>query len=140
MRVYMYAMATINDPEVRDLLEKPNYAVVSTYNQNGSILSTVIWADAENGNIAINSALGRTWPSNLQRDPRVTLLIQEAGNPYNFVEIRGEAQATADGADEHINRLAKKYIDQDEYPFRQPGEQRIKFLIEPQHVRHVKQG
>ena len=133
-------MTTITDPQVRDLLEKPNYAVASTYNRDGTILSTVVWVDTESGDVAINSAKGRRWPTNLERDPRVTLLIQEAGNPYNYVEIRGEAKATTDGADEHINRLSKKFIDQDEYPFRQPGEQRIKFTITPQHVRHQRQG
>jgi PPOX class probable F420-dependent enzyme len=132
-------MATIQDPEVRDLLEKPNYAVVSTFNEDGSILSTIAWISAEDGNVAVNSAIGRRWPTNLQRDPRVTVLVQEAGNPYNYVEIRGTAEATTEGADEHINRLSKKFIDQDEYPFRQPGEQRIKFVITPQHVRHMKQ-
>ncbi len=133
-------MTTINDPEVRDLLQNPNYAVVSTYNRDGTILSTLVWVDTENGDVAVNSAIGRRWPTNLERDPRVTLLIQEAGNPYNYVEIRGEADGTTDGADEHINRLSKKFIDQDEYPFRQPGEQRIKFTITPQHVRHQRQG
>lgn len=133
-------MTTISDPEVRDLLQNPNYAVVSTYNRDGTILSTLVWVDTEDGDVAVNSAIGRRWPTNLERDPRVTLLIQEAGNPYNYVEIRGEAKGTIDGADEHINRLSKKFIDQDEYPFRQPGEQRIKFTITPQHVRHQRQG
>ncbi len=133
-------MTTINDSEVRNLLEHPNYAVVSTFNRDGSILSTLVWVDSEDDQVAVNSAIGRRWPTNLERDPRVTLLIQEAGNPYNYVEIRGEATSTTDGADEHINRLSKKFIDQDEYPFRQPGEQRIKFLISPQHVRHQRQG
>lgn len=132
-------MATLNDPNVRELLEKPNYAVVSTHNADESILSTIVWVSAENGHIAVNSAIGRRWPTNLQRDPRVTVLVQEAGNPYNYVEIRGEAESTTDGADEHINQLSKKYIDKDEYPFRQPGEERIKFVIEPEHVRHQKQ-
>ncbi len=136
----LMAMASITDPEVRELLEKPNYAVVSTHNEDDSILSTITWVDTEDGNVAINSALGRKWPTNLQRDPRVTLLIQEAGNPYNYVEVRGQAESTTEGADEHINRLSKKFIDQDEYPYRQPGEQRIKFVITPQHVRHMKQG
>jgi PPOX class probable F420-dependent enzyme len=132
-------MATLQDPDVRDLLEKPNYAVVSTYNRDGSIHSTVVWVDTEDGNVAINSAVGRVWPTNLQHDPRVNVIVQETGNPYNFVEVRGEAQGTTDGADEHINRLSKKFIDQDEYPYRQPGEQRIKFVITPQHVRLYKQ-
>jgi PPOX class probable F420-dependent enzyme len=132
-------MATIQDPGVRELLEKPNYAVVSSYNRDGSIHSTVVWVDTENGSVAVNSAVGRVWPTNLQRDPRVNVVVQESGNPYNFVEIRGTAEPTTDGADEHIDRLSKKFIGQDEYPYRQPGEQRIKFLIAPQHVRHVKQ-
>ena len=133
-------MTTITDSQVRDLLDNPNHAVVSTYNRDGTILSTLVWVDTENGDVAVNSALGRRWPTNLQRDPRITLLIQEADNPYNYVEIRGEAKGTTEGADEHINRLSKKFIDQDEYRFRQPGEQRIKFTITPEHVRHQRQG
>lgn len=132
-------MATLQDQGVRELLEQPNYAVVSTLNADGSVLSTLVWINAENGAVAINSARGRKWPTNLARDPRVTVLVQDAGNPYNYVEIRGTATATTEDADEHINVLTKKYLGQDEYPFRQPGEQRVKFLIEPQHVRHVKQ-
>ena len=133
-------MATIQDPEVRELLEKPNYAVVSTHNRDGSIHSTITWVAAEDGNVTVNSAVGRLWPTNLERDPRVNVLVQEGGNPYHFVEIRGEAQGTTDGADEHIDQLSKKFIGQDQNPYRQPGEQRIKFVITPQHVRYVKQS
>ena len=133
-------MATINDSEVQKLLSEPNHAVVSTLNPDGTILNTVAWISAEDGSVAVNSARGRRWPTNLERDPRITVLVYEQGNPYNYVEIRGRANATTDGADEHINALSKKYIDQDEYPFRQPGEERIKFVIEPDHVRHQKQG
>ena len=132
-------MASLRDEGVRELLEQPNYAVVSTLNAHGSVLSAVVWISAENGSVAVNSAVGRKWPGNLERDPRATVLVQEASNPYNYLEIRGTATATTEGADEHIDGLAKKYIGQDEYPYRQPGEQRIKFVIEPQHVRHVKQ-
>jgi PPOX class probable F420-dependent enzyme len=132
-------MASLQDPDVRELLEKPNYAVVSTHNQDGSIHSTVVWVDLENGSVALNSAIGRQWPTNLQRDPHVSVVVQESGNPYNYVEVRGTAQATTDGADEHINRLSKKFIGQDQYPYRQPGEQRIKFVIRPQRVRHYAQ-
>ena len=133
-------MATLNDSEVRELLSGPNFAVVSTLNSDGTVLSTIAWISAEDGAVAVNSAKGRRWPANLERDPRVTVLVQEAGNPYNYVEIRGKASATAEGADEHIDALAKKYIGQDRYPYRQPGEQRIKFVIAPDHVRHQKQG
>jgi PPOX class probable F420-dependent enzyme len=133
-------MATLNDSEVRKLLSEPNYAVVSTLNSDGSVLSTIVWISAEDGTVAVNSARGRRWPTNLERDPRVTALVYEAGNPYNYVEIRGRATAATEGADEHINALTKKYINQDEYPFRQPGEERIKFVIEPDNIRHQKQG
>jgi PPOX class probable F420-dependent enzyme len=114
--------------------------VVSTHDPDGTIHSTIVWVSTENGHVAVNSAIGRKWPTNLQRDPRVTVLVHEADDPYHFVEIRGTAQATTEGADEHINALSKKYIGQDEYPFRQPGEERIKFVIEPERVRHQKQS
>jgi len=132
-------MASLNDPGVRKLLEDPNYAVVSTLNPDGSILSTVVWVNEVDGQVAVNSAKGRRWPTNLERDPHVTVLVYEQGNPYDYVEIRGTATGTTEGADEHINALSKKYIGQDEYPYRSPGEQRIKFVIEPTSVRHVKQ-
>ena len=103
------------------------------------MLSTIVWISAEDDIVAVNSAKGRRWPTNLERDPRITALVYEAGNPYNYVEIRGRADATTEGADEHIDALSKKYIGQDEYPFRQPGEQRIKFVIQPDHIRHQKQ-
>ena len=132
-------MATLSDPPVRELLEQPNYAVISTHNKDGSIHNTIVWIDAEGDAVAVNSAKGRKWPSNLERDPRVNVLVYEADNPYNFLEIRGTASETSQGADEHIDALTRKYMGQDEYPFRQPGEQRVKFVIQPDHVRHVKQ-
>jgi PPOX class probable F420-dependent enzyme len=133
-------MSTLTDPEVKNLLDNPNYAVVSTHNEDGSILSTIIWVGADDEKVELNSAVGRRWPTNLERDPRVTVLVYEANNPYNYVEIRGTATSTTEGADEHIDGLAKKYLGQDEYPFRQPSEQRIRFDVEPSHVRHQKQG
>jgi PPOX class probable F420-dependent enzyme len=132
-------MTSINDPGPRELLEAPNYAVISTINQNGLIHNTIVWISAEDASVAVNSALGRLWPKNLQRDPRVTVLVYEAGDPYHYVEIRGTAVGTEAGADEHINALSKKYIGQDEYPYRRPGERRIKFVIQPEHVRYLKQ-
>jgi PPOX class probable F420-dependent enzyme len=132
-------MASLNDPPIKELLEQPNYAVITTTNHDGSLHSTVVWINLDRDRAAVNSAIGRLWPTNLQRDPRIAALVYESGNPYHFVEIRGMANGTTDGALEHINALAKKYIGQDEYPYLQPGEQRIKFVIEPTHVRYVKQ-
>jgi PPOX class probable F420-dependent enzyme len=131
-------MTNLTDSEVRKLLEGPNYAVISTLNQDDSIHSTIVWLSAEDGKLAVNSAIGRRWPTNLQRDPRATVLVYDAQNPYLFLEVRGRAEGTTDAADEHIDELAKKYIGKERYPFRQPGERRIKFVIEPEHVRLVK--
>jgi PPOX class probable F420-dependent enzyme len=133
-------MASLNDPEIHKLLTDPHYAVVSTISKNGSIHSTVVWVNLEDGAVAVNNAKGRLWPTNLERNPNVTVLVEETGNPYHFVEIRGTTTGTTEGADEHINALAKKYTGQDEYPYRQPGEQRVKFVIEPSHIRYVNQS
>jgi PPOX class probable F420-dependent enzyme len=133
-------MASIQDEAVRSLLEPPNHAIVSSLNQDGSVHNAVAWVSLEDGEVAVNSAAGRKWPTNLDRDPRVTVLVYDQSNPYDYVEIRGTAKGSRDDADDHINRLAKKYIGQDEYPFRQPGEERLKYVITPEHVRHQKQG
>jgi PPOX class probable F420-dependent enzyme len=133
-------MASLSDTEVRALLEAPNVAVISTKNPDGSILSAVVWVTLEDGVLAVNSAEGRQWPANLDRDGTVTLLVYPADNPYEFAAVRGKATRATDGDDDaHIDRLAKKYIDQDTYPWRQPGEARIKYVISPDHVRHTKQ-
>jgi PPOX class probable F420-dependent enzyme len=131
-------VASLNDPNVRDLLARQNYAVISTINPNGSVHNTVVWIDAEDGAVAVNSEVGRIWPTNLERDGRVTVLVSESGNPYNYVEIRGTATATREGAEEHIDRLSKKYTGKDEFPGRRPGVERVKFVIKPDHVRLMK--
>lgn len=133
-------MASLDDNAVRSLLEPANHAVVSTLNADGSIHTTVTWISLEDGELAVNSAVGRTWPTNLDRDPNVTVLVYDPQNPYEYVEIRGTATGSRDDADDHINRLSKRYIGQDEYPFRQPGEVRMKYAIKPERVRHQKQG
>jgi PPOX class probable F420-dependent enzyme len=130
----------LTDPKVLALLEPANYAVVSSINADGSILSTIVWQNMEDGVLKVNSAVGRRWPTNLQRNPQVNLTVIDAQNPYHFVEIRGTATGTLDDADDHIDRLAKKYLGVDTYPYRQPGEQRITFAIEPSVVRFIKQG
>ncbi len=133
-------MATLNDGDVRGLLEGPHHAVISTLNPDGSILSTVAWISLEDGELAVNSAEGRRWPGNLDRDPRITALVYEATNPYEYVEVQGTAAGTDQDADDHIDRLAQTYIGQDKYPFRAPGEVRKKYVITPERVRHQKQG
>ncbi len=102
-------MATLDDPGVRALLDKPNHAVVSTRHDDGSIHSTVVRVDLEDGRLAVNSAVGRKWPTNLQADPTITVLVYDEDNPYDYVEVRGTGRGTTDGADGHIDRLAQRY-------------------------------
>ena len=131
-------MAQISDPAVSALLAKPNHAVLSTLNADGSIHSAIIWLDVEDDKLALNSARGRAWPTNLERDGRATLLLLNEDNPYEYAEIRGTAELTDEGADEQIDTLAQKYINQEKYPWRTPDEQRVKVLITPTRVRHAK--
>jgi PPOX class probable F420-dependent enzyme len=134
-------VASLGDPEVRELLDDRNHAVVSTLNRDGSIHSTIVWINREDDVVAINSRVGRIWPNNLERDPHVTVLVFEAGNPYRFLEIRGTVTAVlGPAADDHINLLAKKYTGQDVFRDRRPGDERIKFVIKPDHIRHAVQG
>ena len=132
-------MTTLDDPAVTRLLTEPNHAVISTFNEDGSVHGTVVWVDLVDGSVAVNTAVGRRWPSNLERDPRITLVIYDQGNPYEYVEVRGRVRGRTEGADDHIDRLAKKYLGADSYPFRVEGEQRITYLVEADRVRHQKQ-
>jgi PPOX class probable F420-dependent enzyme len=119
-----------------ELLKGKNFAHVATLRKDGSVQSAPVWVDVQDGMPVVNSAEGRAWPRNLERDPRVTLTVQNMENPYEYIEIRGRvAERTHEGADEHIDSLAKKYMGVEEYPMRQPGEQRVIIRVEPEHVR-----
>jgi PPOX class probable F420-dependent enzyme len=134
-------MAQQIDEKSRALLEDKNFGHVATLNDDGSVHSTVVWVDAEDNRVVLNTAEGRVWPENARRDPRVTITVANSENPYEYTEIRGRVEEdTHEGADEHINAMSKKYIGQDEYPFRAPGEQRVIFRIEPERVRHYGGG
>ncbi len=126
--------ATIEGP-AEELLKGKNFANVATLRGDGSVQVAPVWVDVQDGQPVVNSAEGRAWPRNLERDPRVTLTVQNMANPYEYVEIRGKvAERTHDGADAHIDALAKKYMGVDSYPLRQPGEQRVIIRVQPEHV------
>jgi PPOX class probable F420-dependent enzyme len=121
-----------------ELLKAKNFCHVSTLRKDGSVQCAPVWVDVQDGQAILNTAEGRAWPTNLERDPRVTLTVQNLENPYEYLEIRGRvAERTHDGADAHIDGMAKKYMDVDEYPLRQPGEQRVILKIEAEHA-HVR--
>ncbi|MGH9731466.1 MAG: PPOX class F420-dependent oxidoreductase [Candidatus Acidiferrales bacterium] len=125
-----------NIPETyADLFTKPSFANLATLMPDGSPQVTPVWVDFDGSHVLFNSALGRVKDKNIRRDPRVSLAIQDSGNPYRYVEIRGRVvEITQKGADEHINKLSQKYLGKPVYPFRQPGEVRVLYRIEPQHV------
>ncbi|HEX3910146.1 MAG TPA: PPOX class F420-dependent oxidoreductase [Solirubrobacteraceae bacterium] len=128
-------MSATVDGKAEQLLQGKNFCVVSTLRKDGTVHAAPVWVDVQEGQPVLNSAEGRAWPSNLERDPRVTLTVQNMENPYEYVEIRGTvAERTQEGADEHIDAMAKKYMDADSYPLRKPGEQRVIIRVAPERV------
>jgi PPOX class probable F420-dependent enzyme len=120
-----------------ELLKAKNYCHVATLRPDGTVHGVPVWVDVQEGRPTLNTAEGRAWPRNLERDPRVTLTVQNMENPYEYVEIRGRAaERTTEGADAHIDAMAKKYLDAETYPLRRPGEQRVIIRVEPEYV-HV---
>lgn len=113
------------------LIDGKNFAHVATRFPNGEIQVNPVWVDREGDTVVINSAEGRAKVKNMAKDPQVTIEISNHENPYQYVELRGRVrQMTHDGADQHIDAMAKKYMDLDEYPLRRPGEIRVKILID----------
>jgi PPOX class probable F420-dependent enzyme len=130
-------MSTTIEGRGAELLQAKNFANVATLRPDGSVHAVPVWVDLQDGRPVVNTAEGRAWPRNLERDPRVTITVQNLENPYEYLMVRGRvSERTHEGADEHIDSLAKKYLDKDSYPFRQPGEQRLIIRIEPEQV-HV---
>jgi PPOX class probable F420-dependent enzyme len=125
----------------REIVEAPNYVVVSIPRSDGTVQSVVVWADLDGEQILLNSAIGRHWPANLKRAGRATVLAMAGNDPYEWVAVEGElVEATTDGADPDIDRLAKKYLGVDSYPYRRPDERRISFRLRPQRIKYLKQG
>lgn len=126
-------MATSVPDKYADLFKKKAFANLGTLNPDGSPQVTPVWVDYDGKHVRVNSALGRIKDKNIRRDPRVALSIQDPDNPYRYLEIRGKvSEITQNGADLHIDSLAKKYLGVDKYPNRRPGEVRVLYKIEPQ--------
>ncbi|HUF43517.1 MAG TPA: PPOX class F420-dependent oxidoreductase [Verrucomicrobiae bacterium] len=125
-------MAAMISETFKDLFEKKAFAQLATLMKDGSPQVTPVWCDFDGGLVWINTAKGRIKDKNMRRDQRVALSIQDPDNGYRYLAIQGEiAEITEDGADAHIDRLAKKYLDKDRYPFRGPGEVRVVYKIRP---------
>ncbi|HYY64088.1 MAG TPA: PPOX class F420-dependent oxidoreductase [Gaiellaceae bacterium] len=124
-------MAQLTDEQARLLLE-PNFATVGTLGPDGSPQLTIVWIDWDGANVLFNTAAGRAKPRNLERDPRVNVLVADRADGYRWVAILGRAELTADGAAEHIDKLARKYTGEGWEP--KPGEQRLLVRVRPERV------
>ena len=122
----------------RDLFTKRAFASLATVMPDGSPQVTPVWCDLEGDMVIFNSAKGRQKDKNVRRDPRVALAVIDPENPYRYIEIRGRVvEITEHGADAHIDKLAKKYLGADKYPYRQPNEQRVIYKIQPERTNTV---
>ncbi len=125
-------MATIPDSYLDLLQQKKAFANLATLMADGSPQVTPVWFDYTDGVIRMNTAKGRVKSRTLKPGAPVALAIMDPDNPYRYVQIRGQVRrAVEQGADAHIDSLAKKYLGKDTYPFRQPGEVRVMYEIEP---------
>ncbi|HVC29801.1 MAG TPA: PPOX class F420-dependent oxidoreductase [Steroidobacteraceae bacterium] len=126
--------AQLNDAAIK-LLAQPFICNLATLLADGSPQITPVWVDYDGRNILINTSEGRQKTKDVERDPRIALDVLDPQNPYAVLSLRGRVVAREhEGADAHIDKLAKKYLGKDQYPFRQAGEQRVILRIEPERI------
>ena len=126
-------MAAISERVARLFLDR-NFACVATIREDGTPHVTPVWIDYDGENVVFNTAVGRAKERHLRRDPRVTVEVHEHDDPYSYVQVTGTAELTTEGADEHIDKMAKKYFGIDRYRSRAPGEQRILVIVRVEQV------
>jgi len=115
-----------------DLFQKKTFAALATVMPDGTPQVTPVWIDYDGKHMIVNSARGRIKDKNMKPGALVAEEPIDTENPYRHLQVRGRvAEVTEKGADEHIDRMAKKYLDKDKYPFRQPGEVRVIYKIKP---------
>ena len=128
-------MAAQIPDKYRDLFKKQAFAHLATLMPDGSPQVTPVWIDFDGRNVIVNSAKGRLKDKNMRRNKKVALSVADPDNPYRYLAVQGRvAEVTEQGADAHIDSMAKKYLGKDKYPFRAPGEVRVLYKIEPDKV------
>jgi PPOX class probable F420-dependent enzyme len=127
-------MTTDLSTKARSLIERPVLANVATVDSTGRPQLTPVWIDLEGNDLVFNTAKGRAKFTNLEKNPSVAVSIVDPDDQYNVVVVRGTAEATEEGADAHIDKLAKKYLGVDTYPMRRPDEVRVKYKVHADHV------
>lgn len=118
----------------RAFLEQPFAGVATTLRSDGSPHSTVVWVDVDDEGPSFNTAEGRAKPRHLERDPRLSLTVVDPQDQYRWIAISGRVELTTEGADAQIDKLAKKYLDADSYPWRKPDETRLRVRIRPERI------
>src|SRR5512141_768875 len=112
-------MSNVIPEKYRDLFNKPAFANLATLMPDGRPQVTPVWCDFDGSHVIVNSAKGRRKDLNMRAEPRVSLAIIDPDNPYRYLEVRGlVTEITEEGADAHINKMAKKYMGVDAYPYR----------------------
>ena len=123
-------MADVLSEKSRALIARPVLASLATLNPDGSPQITPLWVDLHDDDVVFNTAQGRRKARNLERDARVAVTVIDPDDQYNVVAFQGTVtDVTADGADAHIDALAKKYLGVDTYPMRQEGEVRLRVTV-----------
>ncbi|MEU6562876.1 PPOX class F420-dependent oxidoreductase [Nocardia nova] len=136
-------MAVVLDEPVRSWLQEARFWTVGTLNADGGPQLTPMWVGLETVDgverIVMNTSTGRVKEENLRRDPRLSLCCFDTVNPYDRIEIRGRAVGFVEG-DEAVrimDRLARKYLNTEKFPWLVDGENRVAVLIEPDHIRRA---
>ena len=128
-------MAQIPDAVLDLLTQKKALASLATVLSDGTPQVTPVWFDYVDGKVRFNTAKGRVKARVLKEGSPVAMAILDPDNPFRYIQIRGRISRLAEqGADEHINVLSRKYLGKDVYPFRQPGEVRVMYEVEPSSV------
>lgn len=119
----------------RDILEKKGFAHVATIGPHGEPQSNPVWFDWDGRELRFSQTKTRQKVRNLRRDPRISVSITDPENPYRYLELRGRVVGMDEDPDnEFIDAMAKRYIDQDRYPWHQPGDERIVVRVAPEHT------
>lgn len=127
-------MAPVLTETQRTFLESPFVGVVTDLRPDGSPHSTVVWVDVDDDGVSFNTVWSRAKPRHLERDSRVALMVVDPGDAYRWVALEGTVTFSEEGAGEQIDRLAKKYLDVETYPWHQPGDTRVTARIAPTRI------
>jgi PPOX class probable F420-dependent enzyme len=118
----------------RAFLESPFVGVVTDLRPDGSPHSTIVWVDVDDEGVSFNTAWPRAKPRYISVDPRVSLTVLDPGDPYRWLSISGTARLVDEGANDQIDRLAKKYVGRETYPWHKPEERRVTVRVSPSRI------